>query len=69
MLQKIIGKCTEVVVKQGSKIIVATVGAAVVGTASVISYNLGRKKGDKEGRKKASEIYEDKFKKIAEMFD
>ena len=52
MLQKIIGKCTEVVVKQGSKIIVATVGAAVVGTASVISYNLGRKKATRKVGKK-----------------
>lgn len=64
MFQQILGKAAEVVVKQSAKIIVAGVG-----TASVISYNLGKKKGDKEGQKKASEIYEAKFRKIAAMFD
>lgn len=69
MFQQFFGKATEVLVKQSAKIIVAGVGTAIVGTASVISYNLGKKKGDKEGQKKASEIYEAKFRKIASMFD
>lgn len=69
MLQKVLGKCTEVIVKQGSKIVIVGVGTALLGTASVISYNIGRKKGNKEGQKKASEIYEDKFRQLADMFD
>lgn len=69
MFQQVIAKCTAVVVKNGTKIAVAGIGSAVLGTASVISYNIGRKRGDKEGQKKASEIYEKKFKNIAAMFD
>lgn len=69
MFQQFFGKAAEVFVKQSAKIIVAGVGTAIVGTASVISYNLGKKKGDKEGQKKASEIYEAKFRDIASMFD
>ena len=69
MIQQAFSKCATVIVKHGTKFIIAGVGAAIAGTASVISYHCGKKKGDKEGQKKASKIYEDKFRQIAEMFD
>lgn len=69
MIQQAFSKCATVIVKHGTKFVVAGVGAAIAGTVSVISYYCGKKKGDKEGQKKASKIYEDKFIQIGKMFD